>query len=304
MSEPPMTLKTIPVAFSMGASRRGEEMAREAASAARPLPVPDPMPMRADPASPMTDLTSAKSTLMMPGLTMISEMPTTPCLRISSATAKARSTGVSSGMISRSLSLDTTMMVSTLFLSSSIASLAWFILLLPSKLNGLVTMATVRAPDSLAISATTGAAPDPVPPPIPLVTKHKSAPDTIADTSCRLSSAACRPTTGRPPAPRPRVTSIPMFRTWAPRALERPRAWASVFTAQNSTPSTRVSSMRSTALDPPPPTPITLITHGDRPPSGITAAAPEAEAEESRETPRKARVPREADMWREGRTVV
>ena len=45
----------------------------------------------------------------------------------------------------------------------------------PSKLNGLVMTPTVSAPRSLAISAMTGAAPDPVPPPMPAVMKIMSA---------------------------------------------------------------------------------------------------------------------------------
>ena len=44
-------------------------------------------------------LTSAKSTLTSPGLMMISEIPTTPCRRMSSATRKASWTGVASGTI-------------------------------------------------------------------------------------------------------------------------------------------------------------------------------------------------------------
>ena len=48
----------------------------------------------------------------------------------------------------------------------------------PSKPNGLVTTPTVKAPTSFATSATIGAAPDPVPPPIPAVTKTISAPAT------------------------------------------------------------------------------------------------------------------------------
>ena len=46
----------------------------------------------------------------------------------------------------------------------------------PSNLKGLVTTATVRAPSSLARLAMTGAAPVPVPPPRPVVTKTMSAP--------------------------------------------------------------------------------------------------------------------------------
>ena len=43
----------------------------------------------------------------------------------------------------------------------------------PSNANGLVTTATVSAPDSRASSATTGAAPVPVPPPMPRGDEHE-----------------------------------------------------------------------------------------------------------------------------------
>mmetsp|Transcript_21763 Transcript_21763/g.62411 ORF Transcript_21763/g.62411 Transcript_21763/m.62411 type:complete len:354 (+) Transcript_21763:686-1747(+) len=230
-----------------------------------------PMPMRAVPALLMTDRTSAKSTLIRPGLMMMSEIPTTPWRRMSSATANARLMGVSSGMMSSSLSLETTMTVSTCALSRLMPPMACVIRFRPSKAKGLVTMPTVSDPASLATSATTGAAPVPVPPPMPLVTKQRSVPWTMAAISLRDSSAAICPTSGLPPAPRPRVAVEPMLRTLAPRALDRPRAWASVLMAQKSTPPTLVSSIRSTALHPPPPTPMTLMTQGLRPPSGMMA---------------------------------
>mmetsp|Transcript_529 Transcript_529/g.1245 ORF Transcript_529/g.1245 Transcript_529/m.1245 type:complete len:327 (+) Transcript_529:487-1467(+) len=264
-------LNTTPVASSTGASNKGLEIAATAASSADVLPEPVPIPINAVPASCITLLTSAKSTLINPGLTIISEIPTTPCLKISSATRNDASNGVFSGIISNNLLFDTIITVSTFCLNRSIASVACLILLLPSNANGLVTIATVKAPLSLLTSATTGAAPLPVPPPIPLVIKHKSAPLTMALISSRDSSAARRPISGSPPAPRPRVTEEPMLRIWAPLALERPRACASVLMDQNSTPDMRVSSIRSTALLPPPPTPNTLITHGLNPPSGINA---------------------------------
>mmetsp|Transcript_16763 Transcript_16763/g.25143 ORF Transcript_16763/g.25143 Transcript_16763/m.25143 type:complete len:208 (+) Transcript_16763:295-918(+) len=206
-------LNTTPVAWSTGASSKGLEIAAMAASSAEVFPIPVPIPMRAVPASCITLLTSAKSTLIKPGLTMISDIPTTPCLKISSATRKEASRGVFSGMISRSLLLETTMTVSTFCLRRSIASTACLILLFPSKAKGFVTMATVSAPLSLAISETTGAAPLPVPPPIPLVTKHKSVFATMAAICSLDSSAASLPTSGSPPAPRPRVTDDPMLRT-------------------------------------------------------------------------------------------
>mmetsp|Transcript_26315 Transcript_26315/g.40769 ORF Transcript_26315/g.40769 Transcript_26315/m.40769 type:complete len:200 (-) Transcript_26315:384-983(-) len=199
-------------------------MAAAAASSALVLPVPIPIPIKAVPASYMTLRTSAKSTLISPGLIIISDIPTTPCLKISSATAKLRSSGVFSGMISRSLLLDTIITVSTAFRNRAIASVACFILRLPSKANGFVTIATVNAPDSFAISATTGAAPLPVPPPIPDVTNTKSAPAHTAAISSRDSSAASLPTSGFPPAPKPLVTVVPILRTAAPFALLRPKA--------------------------------------------------------------------------------
>mmetsp|Transcript_5872 Transcript_5872/g.8535 ORF Transcript_5872/g.8535 Transcript_5872/m.8535 type:complete len:267 (-) Transcript_5872:216-1016(-) len=175
-------------------------------------------------------------------------------------------------MIFNNLLLDTTITVSTHSRRRLIESTACRILRFPSNSKGFVTMATVKAPSSLAISETTGAAPDPVPPPIPAVTKHKSVPSIIMARSSRDSSAAKRPTSGLPPAPSPLVTSAPIFSTFAPNALLRPRACASVLIAQYSTPPTCASNIRSTALQPPPPTPNTRITHGFVPPSGISGS--------------------------------
>ena len=58
------------------------------------LPEPLPMPIKAVPALPIIVLTSAKSTLISPGLIMISLIPTTPCLNTSSATLNAFCNGV------------------------------------------------------------------------------------------------------------------------------------------------------------------------------------------------------------------
>ena len=66
--------------------------------------------------------------------------------------------------------------VSTIPRSSWMPASAWRMRRGPSNWNGLVTQATVSAPSSLAIAATTGAAPVPVPPPIPAVMKTMSAP--------------------------------------------------------------------------------------------------------------------------------
>mmetsp|Transcript_71383 Transcript_71383/g.195663 ORF Transcript_71383/g.195663 Transcript_71383/m.195663 type:complete len:396 (+) Transcript_71383:42-1229(+) len=124
MSELPVIVKTTPLARSIGKSSRGDETAARAASRARVLPKPRPMPMSAGPASVMTERTSAKSTLIRPGLTTMSEMPVIPCRRISSAIEKASCSGTPSGTISSSLSFDTTIRMSTCDWSSSIASAA------------------------------------------------------------------------------------------------------------------------------------------------------------------------------------
>ena len=62
-----------------------------------------------------------------------------------------------------------TIRLSTYFCNSIIPSLALFIFLFPSISKGFVTTPTVKIPKSLAIRATTGVAPVPVPPPIPAV---------------------------------------------------------------------------------------------------------------------------------------
>ena len=104
----------------------------------------------------------------------------------------------------------------------------------------------------------TGAAPVPDPPPIPAVIKTMSAPVIASVKASSLSSAALRPTSGRPPAPKPRVNFGPSWITVSAFVLLR--ACTSVLAAINSTPATPSSTMRLMALPPPPPTPITLIT--------------------------------------------
>mmetsp|Transcript_27382 Transcript_27382/g.82166 ORF Transcript_27382/g.82166 Transcript_27382/m.82166 type:complete len:297 (-) Transcript_27382:37-927(-) len=171
----------------------------------------------------------------------------------------------------RSLSFETTIRVSTSRSRASIASDACRDRLRPSKPKGFVTTPIVRAPALRAASATTTAAPEPVPPPMPAVTKTRSAPRTIASTSSRDSSAAARPTRGSPPAPRPRVSTRPICSPNVP-GRDAASACASVFTVQNSTPRIDVSTIRFTALQPPPPIPITLMLHGRS--SGRVTASP------------------------------
>ena len=72
------------------------------------------------------------------------------------------------------------------------------------------------------------------------------------------SSAARSPIEGSPPAPRPRVILSPMRILCG--ASDWRRAWASVLSAMNSTPIISARIIRLTALLPPPPTPITLMS--------------------------------------------
>ena len=147
--------------------------------------------------------------------------------------------------------------VSTRSFKFTIPASAWFIRRLPSKENGLVTTPTVSAPASRAHSATMGAAPVPVPPPIPAVTKTMSAPRNCSTRSSLDSSAAFCPISGLAPAPKPLVSFSPIWIRFC--ALESSRAWASQLIAINSTPCSPEVIMRFTALLPPPPTPTTLI---------------------------------------------
>ncbi len=119
-----------------------------------------------------------------------------------------------------------------------------------------MTTAIVSAPCSLAISATIGAAPEPVPPPRPEVMKTMSEPSRAWAIFSLSSSAARSPIEGSPPAPRPRVSLSPMRSLCG--ASDWRRAWASVFRAMNSTPIISARIIRLTALLPPPPTPTTL----------------------------------------------
>ena len=176
-------------------------MAARAALTARPSPVDEPMPMMAVPALVMIIFTSAKSVLISPGTVMRSVMPCTPCRRTSSAILKALTMVVLSLDTVSSRSFGMTMRVSTFSLRIWIPFSACTARRRPSKVNGRVTTPMVSAPSALAISATTGAAPVPVPPPLPAVMKTMSAPFSASSISARCSSAAWRPTSGSLPAP-------------------------------------------------------------------------------------------------------
>ena len=183
------------------------------------------------PCSPITVFTSSKSTLTSPSTLIISAIPATALFKTSSAAANASICVMSSPKTSSSFSLSTIIRESTRPSSSESPCSAAFSRRTPSKLKGLVTTATVSAPSSFAISATTGAAPVPVPPPIPAVIKTIWAPRRASAIRSRSCSAAARPASGFAPAPRP---VPPICRVL--EALDFASACASVLIQINSTP--------------------------------------------------------------------
>ena len=112
-SDAPCTSSKTPCAPSMLASRSGLETASSAARTARSSPLAVPIPIRAEPAPFITDLTSAKSKLMRPGVVIRSVMPCTPARRTSSAVANASTTDTDLFTSSRRRWLGTTIRVST-----------------------------------------------------------------------------------------------------------------------------------------------------------------------------------------------
>ena len=147
---------------------------------------------------------------MSEGLTINSAIPLIPCFKISSATRSASRIGVFFATTVLILSLGTIIRVSTYFLRFSRPLTVFSIRFLPSKPKGSVTTATVRIFMSRAILAITGAAPVPVPPPMPAVINNKSVPLIASVSSSLLSSAAARPISGSAPAPRPFVSALPI----------------------------------------------------------------------------------------------
>ena len=180
----------MPRAPSIDASSSGLVMAPRAALTARPSPAALPMPMIAVPALRMIIFTSAKSVLISPGVVIRSVMPWTPWRSTSSAILKAFTIDVLSLETVSSRSLGMMMRVSTFSFSRWIPCSACTARRRPSKENGRVTTPIVSAPTPLAISATTGAPPVPVPPPLPAVMKTMSAPLSTSSISSACSSAA------------------------------------------------------------------------------------------------------------------
>ena len=159
-------------------SRNGLNNAPLTASAARLSPAAADEPIIALPISCITVVTSAKSTLIRPWRVISSAIPCTAPCSTSLAIANASVMGESS--TSSNFSFEMVINESTNSESSEIPLSAIFIRRLPSKRKGLETTATVKIPISFACCAMTGAAPVPVPPPMPAVINTMSAPSSAS----------------------------------------------------------------------------------------------------------------------------
>ena len=154
-----------------------------------------------------------------------------------------------------SLSFWTTSSASTFSRIASSPRRAFIIFWRPSKAKGMVTMPIVSMPISLATRATTGPAPVPVPPPIDAVTKAILVPSlNISRIRSNDFSASSRPLSGSPPAPKPSSPSCSLTGTG-----QFTSCWLSVLHTRNVTFSMPSSHIFLTALQPPPPTPTTLM---------------------------------------------
>ena len=88
-------------------------------------------------------------------------------------------------------------------------------------------IATVKIPISFAAFAMTGAAPVPVPPPIPAAINNISLPAITSLIISIDSSAALLPTFGSPPAPKPPAVFCPRIILFG--VFDKERACLSVF---------------------------------------------------------------------------
>ncbi len=199
-----MLMSTPLAPFIEWSSSSGLEIALSAATRLRSGPSASPVPIIALPISPITVRMSAKSRLIRPGITIRSVTPRTPMCSTSSAILKASAKVVFSLAILNRFWLGMTISVSTTFSNSVMPCSADCMRRRPSKWNGLVTTPMVRMPCSRAAAAMTGAAPVPVPPPMPAVTNTMLAPSRSWRISGSASSAAWRPTLG----PRARAQAL------------------------------------------------------------------------------------------------
>ena len=117
------------------------------------------------------------------------------------------------------MSFDTTIKALTLSSNFFVPISALILLFLPSKVNGFVTIPTVKIFISFASSAITGIAPVPVPPPIPAVKNSISVFSNIFLICSLLSRAAFSPIISFAPAPKPFVVCFPICNTFLVFAL-------------------------------------------------------------------------------------
>ena len=184
-------------------------MAPRAASTARFSPAARPVPTAAAPPLCRAARTSAKSRFRRPWTA--TRLTISPTVRhsVSSMVRKASSMVASAGICSRTRSLGTVATASTFPASVASARSASCRRRTPSNPNGVVTTAMVSAPFCRAISAITGAAPEPVPPPRPVVMTTKSDPVNARPIWSVASRAATSPAPASPPVPRPLVICLP-----------------------------------------------------------------------------------------------
>ena len=138
-------------------------------------------------------------------------MQDTPARSTSSAMEKASVKVVFSLATRNKFWLGMMSRVSTNFCNPSMPASAARMRRAPSNWKGLVTTPTVRMPSSREARAMTGAAPVPVPPPMPAVMNTMWQPTRWALMSAMASSAAAAPISGFDPAPRPSVTCAPIW---------------------------------------------------------------------------------------------
>jgi hypothetical protein len=212
-------------------SRRGESIAHFAASAALFSQDQYQIHINADHAFCITDLTSAKSTLIKPFHVITSETHAIHCLKTSSITINASVSGVCLSIIDKILSFGTVISVSTLFFNSSYHQIACFHLLCHSNEKGFVTTQIVKIHISFAISATTGAAQVQVHHHKPQVMKTMSAQSSADLISSLDSSAAVFHASGFHQAQSPLVAAFQIAIFFS--AIEAVSACASVFIAIN-----------------------------------------------------------------------
>ena len=207
------------LAPSIDFSSNGDNKAFSVAFTALFSPSPSPNPSTATPEFIIVALISAKSRLISPLPIIRSATPLIPIFRILFASLNAFCKVIVLSGNSKSLSFGIITKASTAFLRFSTPISALFFLFFPSNENGLVTTATVNTPSSFATLAITGAAPVPVPPPIPAVMKSISVSSKRFLIFSTSSSAACLPISGSAPAPSPLVNFSPSWILMSARDL-------------------------------------------------------------------------------------